>query len=143
MYQNQSAEVPAETVTKRKKRSKSEEFETLKFKDPIDGGIKHLLERRDDIFKPVALNQEPQTLFQSTEAYTQKQLDEYLEFCTFVMRSCPVQGNYCGIWLRGSHMYKEKAFKLLNEYGYNFDLAKFHILYPAIMSDSLKKLQIL
>jgi hypothetical protein len=53
VYQNQAKEVPPETLTKRKKRSMSEEFETLKFKDPIDGEKKHLLERRDDIFKPI------------------------------------------------------------------------------------------
>lgn len=51
------------------------------------------------------------------------------------MREAPIQGNFCGIWLRGSNMYKENAFKLLNEYNYNFDLAKFHILYPQVMSD--------
>jgi hypothetical protein len=59
------------------------------------------------------------------------------------MRSAPVQGNYCGIWLRGSHMYKEKAFKLLNMYHYNFDLTKFHILYPSVMADPDKRYQII
>ena len=59
------------------------------------------------------------------------------------MRSAPVQGNYCGIWLRGSHMYKENAFKLLSKYSYNFDLAKFHVLYPSLMSDPDKNYQII
>lgn len=40
-------------------------------------------------------------------------------------------------------MYKENAFKLLNGYDYNFDLAKFHILYPMVMADPIKKLQIM
>ena len=66
-------------------------------------------------------------------------MDEYLGFCDFLMREAPIQGNYCGIWLRGSNMYKENAFKLLNEYNYNFDLAKFHILYPQVMSDPSTK----
>lgn len=59
------------------------------------------------------------------------------------MRQAPVQGNYCGILLRGSHMFKEKALNLLNEYGYNFDLAKFHILHPMVMIDPLRKTQLI
>ena len=39
-------------------------------------------------------------------------------------------------------MFKENAMKLLNEYGYNFDLAKFHVLYPLVMADPVRKLQI-
>ena len=30
--------------------------------------------------------------------------------------------------------YREKAFKLLHEYNYNYNLAKFHILYPTVMA---------
>lgn len=39
-------------------------------------------------------------------------------------------------------MYKENAMKLLNDYDYNFDLAKFHVLYPMLMADSIKRCQI-
>ena len=39
-------------------------------------------------------------------------------------------------------MYKEKAYKLLNMYHYNFDIAKFHILYPSVMADQDKRYQI-
>jgi hypothetical protein len=74
--------------------------------------------------------------------YDKKELDDYIEFCEFVMRQAPVQGNYCGILLRGSHMFKEKAYRLLDEYDYNFDLAKFHILYPLVMIDPIRKYQI-
>jgi len=35
--------------------------------------------------------------------------------------------------LRGSSIFEEKAIKLLAEYDYNFDLAKFHILNPTQM----------
>jgi len=100
------------------------------------------MQRRDAELAPVALNQEPAQVFvreQDCQKYKPSELDDYLDFCGFVMRSAPVQGNYCGIWLRGSHMYKENAFKLLNEYGYNFDLAKFHVLYPMLMADPLKR----
>ena len=58
------------------------------------------------------------------------------------MREAPVVGNYCGIWLRGSHMYQENALKLLNSYNYNFDLAKFHILHPNVMADPVSKSKI-
>ena len=40
-------------------------------------------------------------------------------------------------------MYKENAYKLLNTYNYNFDLAKFHILYPQVMSDPDSKYQMI
>ena len=40
-------------------------------------------------------------------------------------------------------MYKEKAMKLLNEYDYNFDLAKFNIMYPMVMADPDKKHQVI
>lgn len=39
-------------------------------------------------------------------------------------------------------MFKEKAYKLLAEYHYNFDLAKFHVLYPLVMIDPVRKYQI-
>ena len=55
------------------------------------------------------------------------------------MRDTPVQGGYCGIWLRGSSMYHENAMKLLHLYDYNFDLAKFHALYPMVMNDPWKR----
>jgi len=40
-------------------------------------------------------------------------------------------------------MYQQNALNLLNLYGYNFDLAKFHILYPMIMNDPDKRAQII
>ena len=36
-------------------------------------------------------------------------------------------------------MYHENAMKLLHLYDYNFDLAKFHALYPMIMNDPTKR----
>lgn len=71
--------------------------------------------------------------------YTAEQLDEYLKFCDTIMRDTPIQGGYCGIWLRGSSMYQENAMKLLHLYDYNFDLAKFHALYPMVMNDPVKR----
>ena len=60
---------------------------------------------------PLPLNQEPKVSFVSDQKgkYDSKELDDYLNFCHFVMRESPIQGNYCGIWLRGSTMYKERA----------------------------------
>lgn len=40
-------------------------------------------------------------------------------------------------------MYKEKALSLLSSYDYNFNLAKFHILYPSVMANPLKKEEVL
>ena len=51
------------------------------------------------------------------------------------MKDVPLHHGICGIWLRGSPMYKENAIKLLKFYDYNYDLAKFHALYPMIMND--------
>jgi len=40
-----------------------------------------------------------------------------------------------GVWLKGSMGgYVEKAMKLLHAHNYNFNLAKFHILFPAVMA---------
>lgn len=36
-------------------------------------------------------------------------------------------------------MYHENAMKLLHLYDYNFDLAKFHALYPMVMNDPRKR----
>jgi hypothetical protein len=94
---------------------------------------------------PRALNQEPVCQFVSDNnpTYKPEELDDYLSFCDFYMREAPIQGSYSGIWLRGSSMYKENAYKLLHSYNYNFDLAKFHILYPQVMSDSDSKYQMI
>lgn len=40
-----------------------------------------------------------------------------------------------GLWLKGSFTsYQEKAIQLLHSYDYNYDLAKFHILFPRVMA---------
>lgn len=40
-----------------------------------------------------------------------------------------------GLWLKGSlTSYQERAVQLLHLYAYNFDLAKFHILFPRVMA---------
>lgn len=40
-----------------------------------------------------------------------------------------------GMWLKGSLSgYQEKALKLLHSYNHNYNLAKFHILYPTVMA---------
>lgn len=104
------------------------------------------LQRRDELLAPAALMPEPKMLFLNDAnkvKYTEAQLDEYLKFCDTIMRDTPVQGGYCGIWLRGSCMYHENAMKLLHIYNYNFDLAKFHALYPMIMNDPQKRYQMI
>lgn len=100
------------------------------------------IQRRDELHAPCALKKEPKMLFLSDmngSKYTSEQLDEYLKFCDTIMRDTPIQGGYCGIWLRGSCMYQENAMKLLHLYDYNFDLAKFHALYPMVMNDPSKR----
>ena len=69
----------------------------------------------------------------------ESKLDEYLNFCKTIMKDVPLHHGICGIWLRGSPMYKENAIKLLKFYDYNYDLAKFHALYPMIMNDPQKR----
>lgn len=104
------------------------------------------IQRKDELQAPLALNVQPKQLFVSEyndRVYKTADLDDYLEFCDFYVREAPILGGYCGIWLRGSHMYREKALALLNSYNYNFDVAKFHILYPRVMSDPEKRYQIL
>ena len=60
-------------------------------------------------------------------------MEDYLEVVNFVM--CEAYSSCDGIWLKGSPAYHEKAMELLQSYNYNFTLAKFHILFPSIMSD--------
>lgn len=154
---------------RRGKRSRSEEIETLKFEHGDDSSssedsdfgaqIPNLtttkkdtfkyesynqrkIQRRDELLAPCGLKPEPKMLFLSDKngsKYTADQLDEYLKFCETIMRDTPIQGGYCGIWLRGSSMYQENAMKLLHLYDYNFDLAKFHALYPMVMNDPIKR----
>ena len=38
-----------------------------------------------------------------------------------------------GVLLRGSSLYEEKAMKILAEYDYDYDMAKFSVLYPTVM----------
>ena len=72
-------------------------------------------------------------------ALSQEELDDYLNFCDTIMRDAPIHQGMCGIWLRGSCMYQENAMKLLNFYDNNYNLAKFHVLYPVVMNDPLKR----
>jgi hypothetical protein len=55
------------------------------------------------------------------------------------MRDAPIHQGMCGIWLRGSCMYQENAMKLLKFYENNYNLAKFHVLYPIVMNDPQKR----
>ena len=49
-----------------------------------------------------------------------------------------------GVWLKGSSVgYQEKALQLLHQYNYNYDLAKFHILFPSVMAIPERKQEIL
>lgn len=59
------------------------------------------------------------------------------------MKETPVLGGYAGIWLRGSTQFESNAFNLLNLYNYNFDLAKFHILYPLVMNNFEQRAQVI
>ena len=66
---------------------------------------------------PEALQPEPKLVFEGISfRENESQLDEYLAFCETVMRDAPIQGNYSGIWLRGSCMFQENAMKLLQLY---------------------------
>ena len=38
-----------------------------------------------------------------------------------------------GMLLRGSSLYEEKAMKVLAEHNFNYDMAKFAILYPTVL----------
>lgn len=62
----------------------------------------------------------------------EKQMEDYLEVVQFVM--CEANSSCNGIWLKGSSAYNEKAMSLLHSCNYNFNLAKFHILYPSVMA---------
>lgn len=60
-------------------------------------------------------------------------LKDYLELVDFLMRE--TLSSSTGLWLKGSlNGYQERALQLLHQYEYNYDLAKFHILYPGVMS---------
>ena len=59
-------------------------------------------------------------------------MQDYLDLVDFIMKEANSQCN--GVWLKGSSAYHEKAMAILNEYNYNFTLAKFSILYPSVMS---------
>jgi hypothetical protein len=49
-----------------------------------------------------------------------------------------------GVWLKGSSVgYQEKALQLLHKYSYNYDLAKFHMLFPSVMAIPERKQEIL
>ena len=58
-------------------------------------------------------------------------MEDYLELCDFVMREASSSCN--GLLLRGSSLYHERAIKLLVEYNYNYELAKFHVMNPSLM----------
>ena len=55
-------------------------------------------------------------------------LREYLDLCHFVMQEA--NSNLNGMLLRGSSLYEEKAMKILAEHNFNYDMAKFSILFP-------------
>lgn len=49
-----------------------------------------------------------------------------------------------GVWLKGSSVgYHEKAMQLLHNYDYNYDLAKFHMLFPSVMAIPERREEIL
>ena len=60
-----------------------------------------------------------------------EELKEYLDLCNFVMREA--SSNLNGMLLRGSSQYPEKAMKILADHNYNYDMAKFSILYPTVL----------
>ena len=60
-----------------------------------------------------------------------EELKEYLDLCDFVMREA--SSNLNGMLLRGSSLYQEKAMKILAEHNFNYDMAKFSILYPTVL----------
>lgn len=69
-------------------------------------------------------------LFEGSTAESEE-LKEYLDLCNFVMREA--SSNLNGMLLRGSSQYPEKAMKILADHNYNFDMAKFSILYPTVL----------
>lgn len=60
-----------------------------------------------------------------------EELQEYLELCDFIMREA--SSNLNGMLLRGSSQYQEKAMNILTQHNYNYDMAKFSILYPTVL----------
>lgn len=73
--------------------------------------------------------------------YETPQFKEYLEVVDFLMRE--TFSHSSGIWLKGSlTSYQEKAIQLLHQYDYNYDLAKFHILFPRVMAVPEKREEI-
>ena len=72
----------------------------------------------------------PKLVFEAE--YNNKHMEEYLELCNFVM--CKAATDTCnGLLLRGSSMFKEKAMNLLVSHDYDFDLAKFNVMFPSRM----------
>ena len=60
-----------------------------------------------------------------------EELKEYLELCDFIMHEA--SSNLNGMLLRGSSQYQEKAMNILTAHDYNYDMAKFSILYPTVL----------
>jgi hypothetical protein len=68
-------------------------------------------------------------------------MQDYLEVADFIMTEANSSCN--GIWLKGSSVYQEKALALLHSYNYNFNLAKFHFLYPSVMAIPSQKEEVM
>lgn len=71
-----------------------------------------------------------------------QQFKDYIELVDFLMSETLSSCN--GVWLKGSSVgYQEKALQLLHKYSYNYDLAKFHMLFPSVMAIPERKQEIL
>ena len=69
-------------------------------------------------------------------------LNDYLELSDFISRE--TLSSCSGLWLKGSLVgYQERALQLLHSYNYNYDLAKFHILFPGVMGQPDRKQEIM
>lgn len=76
------------------------------------------------------------------QLYESESFKEYLELADFIMRETISSSS--GLWLKGSlTCYQERAIQLLHLYDYNYDLAKFHILYPRVMASSSNREELL
>jgi len=73
----------------------------------------------------------PRLISQGHNGEDSAELREYLDLCDFVMREA--SQNLNGMLLRGSSQYQEKAMNILTQFNFDYDMAKFSILYPTVL----------
>ncbi len=104
--------------------------------------LQKIEQNREDQRHEQQERKQPTLVFEKENDVEEEKMKDYLELVDFVMSQGTLtaigNSNHCnGIMLKGCiapSNHHEKALKLLNGYGYNFNLAKFHILYPSVMA---------